>query len=172
MSVLEKINVRALRRRPAHVQCCRCLPPQACWCRHSKPVPLLLLCVHNNMYCIMDEVFATKKPSQLLDLPLLPPGSAVDRPPPARGCAPLQEIEREMARTQKNKATAGHLGMLKASRELWVGHPRHFLRDTRRTCAAGSLAGSSLAFKSTGKTPSGSTFSASALLLPTACRPS
>ena len=28
--------------------------------------------------------------------------------------AKIQEIEAEMARTQKNKATAGHLGMLKA----------------------------------------------------------
>ena len=31
-----------------------------------------------------------------------------------RACAELQEIEDEMARTQKNKATSGHLGLLKA----------------------------------------------------------
>lgn len=37
-------------------------------------------------------------------------------------CYNPQEIEKEMARTQKNKATAGHLGMLKVgAAKRWTG---------------------------------------------------
>lgn len=33
----------------------------------------------------------------------------------------IKEIEDEMARTQKNKATSGHLGMLKVCMETMLG---------------------------------------------------
>ena len=48
----------------------------------------------------------------------------------------IAEIESEMARTQKNKATAGHLGMLKAklaklrySTSGWLEYPVDLLGD-------------------------------------------